>query len=116
MNVIPLNYKGEAVRFNTDGWVNVTGIAERYGKRIDNWMRPAETLEYVRALDDALTGEESQILHPSQSRYVKPVGRERTGVAGRGYIPSFPLRLPVGVMLALLCGATCTLIACFVAN
>lgn len=71
MNVIPLNYKGEAVRFNTDGWVNVTGIAERYGKRIDNWMRLAETLEYVRALDEALTGEESQILHPSQSRYVK---------------------------------------------
>ena len=57
--------------FNTDGWVNVTGIAERFGKRIDNWMRLAETLEYVRALDEALTGEESQILHPSQSRYVK---------------------------------------------
>ncbi|GAB0460404.1 KilA-N domain-containing protein [Escherichia coli] len=30
-----------------------------------------ETLEYVRALDEALTGKESQILHPSQSRYVK---------------------------------------------
>lgn len=71
MNIVPLNYKGEIVSFNTDGWINVTGVAERFGKRIDNWMRLAETLEYVRALDEALTGKESQILHPSQSRYVK---------------------------------------------
>lgn len=71
MNIVPLNYKGEAVRFNTEGWINVTGVAERFSKRIDNWMRLAETLEYIRALDEALTGEESQILHPSQSRYVK---------------------------------------------
>ena len=71
MNIIPLNYKGEPVRFDSEGWVNVTGIAERFGKRIDNWMRLSETLEYVRALDEALTGEESKILHPSKSRYVK---------------------------------------------
>ena len=71
MNIVPLNYKGEIVSFNTDGWINVAGVAERFGKRIDNWMRLAETLEYVRALDEALTGKESQILHPSQSRYVK---------------------------------------------
>lgn len=71
MNIVPLNYKGEIVSFNTDGWINVTGVAERFGKRIDNWMRLAETLEYVRALDEALTGKGSQILHPSQSRYVK---------------------------------------------
>lgn len=79
MNIVPLNYKGEIVSFNTDGWINVTGVAERFGKRIDNWMRLAETLEYVRALDEALTGKESQILHPSQSRYVKPARHERTG-------------------------------------
>lgn len=71
MNVIPLEYKGEAVCFNTDGWVNVTGVAERFGKRVDNWMRLVETLEYVRALDQALTGNESKILHPSQSSYVR---------------------------------------------
>lgn len=58
MNIVPLNYKGEIVSFNTDGWINVTGVAERFGKRIDNWMRLAETLEYVRALDEALTGKE----------------------------------------------------------
>ncbi|ELY2796589.1 KilA-N domain-containing protein [Cronobacter dublinensis] len=71
MNIVPLNYKGEAIRFNTEGWVNVTDVAERFGKRIDNWMRLAETLEYIRALDEVLTGADSQILHPSQSRYVK---------------------------------------------
>ncbi|MGK3131140.1 KilA-N domain-containing protein [Pantoea sp. C8B4] len=71
MNVIPLEYKGEAVCFNTDGWVNVTGVAERFGKRVDNWKRLVETLEYVRSLDQALTGNESKILHPSQSSYVR---------------------------------------------
>ncbi|MDN0092687.1 KilA-N domain-containing protein, partial [Yersinia ruckeri] len=71
MNIIPLSYKGESVRFNTEGWVNVTDVAEKFGKRIDNWMRLAETLEYIRALDEAMTGVESEILHPSKCRYVK---------------------------------------------
>ncbi len=117
MNIVPLNYKGEIVSFNTDGWINVTGVAERFGKRIDNWMRLAETLEYVRALDEALTGKESQILHPSQSRYVKTSkARKDRGGGVRGYIQNFQLHLPVGVMIVLLCGATCTLIVCFAVN
>ncbi len=38
MNIVPLNYKGETVRFNIEGWINVTGVAKRFGKRIDNWL------------------------------------------------------------------------------
>lgn len=28
-NVIPFRYQGQPVRFNTDGWINATDIAER---------------------------------------------------------------------------------------
>ncbi len=30
MNIVPLNYKGEAIRFNTDGWINATDIAKTF--------------------------------------------------------------------------------------
>jgi len=49
MNIVPLNYKGEAVRFNTDGGINATDIASRFGKRSEHGLSNAETLEYVRA-------------------------------------------------------------------
>ena len=28
-NVVPFDYQGQSVRFNTDGWVNATDIAKR---------------------------------------------------------------------------------------
>ncbi len=51
-NVIPFCYQGQPVSFNTDGWLHATKIAERFGKRLDHWLENAETLEYVRALDE----------------------------------------------------------------
>lgn len=71
MNIVPLSYKGESVRFNTDGWINATDIAARFGKRLDHWFSNAETLEYVRALDEVYSGTESEILHPRNCGYVK---------------------------------------------
>ncbi|TYR46618.1 KilA-N domain-containing protein, partial [Escherichia coli] len=32
--------------------INATDIAKRFGKRLDHWLSNAETLEYVRALDE----------------------------------------------------------------
>lgn len=64
MNIVPLNYKGEAIRFNTDGWINATDIAKRFGKRLDYWLSNAETLEYVRALDEVYSGEPSKFYIP----------------------------------------------------
>ncbi|EDA5631119.1 DNA-binding protein [Salmonella enterica subsp. enterica] len=71
MNIVPLNYKGKPIRFNTDGWINATDIAKRFGKRLDHWLSNAETLEYVRALDEVYSGEPSKILHTRDSGYVK---------------------------------------------
>jgi len=50
--IIPFDYDGQPVRFNAEGWLHATEIAERFGKRLDHWLENAETLEYVRALDE----------------------------------------------------------------
>lgn len=70
-NVIPFNYQGEPVRFNSDGWLHASKIAERFGKRLDRWLENASTLEYIQALDEVITGRESKILDTRKSGYVK---------------------------------------------
>ncbi|MGY2183268.1 KilA-N domain-containing protein [Pseudomonas agarici] len=49
-NVIPFHYQGQAVRFNSDGWVNATEIAKRESRRLDKWLATQETQEYISAL------------------------------------------------------------------
>ncbi len=70
-NVIPFAYQGQPVSFTADGWLHATKIAERFGKRIDHWLDNAETLDYFRALDEHLTGHDSEILDTRNSGYVK---------------------------------------------
>jgi len=81
-NVIPFTYQGQPVRFTTDGWLHATKIAERFGKRIDHWLDNAETLEYVQALDEFLTGAESNISDTRNSGYLKT----RRGNGGGAWI------------------------------
>lgn len=50
--IIPHDYQGRPVRFDAEGWLHATAIAERFGKRLDHWLENAETLEYMRALDE----------------------------------------------------------------
>lgn len=70
-NVIPFHYKGQPVRFNSDGWLHASKVAERYGKRLDHWLENSGTLEYVQALDEVMSGRESTILDTRNSGYVK---------------------------------------------
>lgn len=70
-NLIPFTYQGQPVSFTTDGWLHATKIAERFGKRIDHWLDNAETLEYIQALDEFLTGTESTISDTRNSGYLK---------------------------------------------
>jgi hypothetical protein len=49
-SIIPFNYEGQAVRFNSDGWLNATEIAKRAGKRLDKWIGTQETQDYMAAL------------------------------------------------------------------
>ena len=54
-NVIPFEYKGQPVSFNTEGWINATEIAKRFGKRPVKWLELPSTKSYMKALSRALS-------------------------------------------------------------
>lgn len=49
-NVIPFHYQGQPVRFNSDGWINATDVAKRYGKKPAKWLELPSTKNYLAAL------------------------------------------------------------------
>ncbi|MEG3078863.1 KilA-N domain-containing protein [Halomonas sp. 5021] len=53
-NIIPFEYQGQSVRFSTDGWINATEAARRFGKRPVDWLKQEETQEYIRTLAEAM--------------------------------------------------------------
>ncbi|PUA41446.1 DNA-binding protein [Pseudomonas protegens] len=67
-NVIPFYYEGQAVRFNSDGWINATDVAKRFGKRPVDWLKQAETKEYLNALAEALTCDAGSLVETSKAR------------------------------------------------
>ena len=48
--VIPFEYQGQTVQFNTDGWINATEVASRFGKEPHEWLRLPETVTYLEAM------------------------------------------------------------------
>lgn len=67
-NVIPFHYQGKAVRFNSEGWINATDVAKRFGKRPVDWLKQAETKEYLSALAEALTCDAGSLVETSKAR------------------------------------------------
>lgn len=53
-NVIPFHYEGQAVRFNSEGWINATDVAKRYGKKPVKWLELSSTKNYMAALSRIL--------------------------------------------------------------
>jgi len=70
-SLVHYEHAGALYSFTPDAWFNATEAAGRFGKRLDHWLQNAETLEYVRALDELHGGKPSQILHARKSGYVK---------------------------------------------
>lgn len=68
-NVIPFHYEGQAVRFNSEGWINATDVSRRYGKRPVDWLKQDETKEYLAALADALNCDPESLLETRRGRY-----------------------------------------------
>jgi hypothetical protein len=48
--IVPLDYEGQAVRFNGDGWINATEAATRFGKEPHEWLRLPDTERYLDGL------------------------------------------------------------------
>lgn len=59
-------YDGLPVPFLGNGWFNATVAAKRYNKRVDNWLRLAETKEYMAALTESLTSSDVRELVRTQ--------------------------------------------------
>lgn len=54
VRIVPIDYEGQAIRFNGDGWINATEAAARFGKEPAQWLRLDSTKEYVERLTDRL--------------------------------------------------------------
>ncbi len=67
--IIPFNYDGQAVRFNSDGWINATDVAKRYGKRPVDWLKQDDTKQYLAALGEALNCDPESLLETKRGRY-----------------------------------------------
>ena len=52
--IIPFDYEGQAVRFNSDGWLHATEIAESFGKEPAQWLRLDSTKEYIERLSERM--------------------------------------------------------------
>ncbi|MFD2980486.1 KilA-N domain-containing protein, partial [Klebsiella pneumoniae] len=61
-NVIPFHYQGQAVRFNSEGWINATDVAKRFGKRPVDWLKQDETKQYMGVLAEALNCDPESLL------------------------------------------------------
>lgn len=48
--IVPFDFQGQAVAFNSDGWINATEAAARFGKLPHEWLRLPETTAYLEAL------------------------------------------------------------------
>ncbi|SEJ43828.1 KilA-N domain-containing protein [Azotobacter beijerinckii] len=52
--IIPFEYEGQPVRFNAEGWLHATEIAERFGKKSAHWLELDSTKEYIRKLSERM--------------------------------------------------------------
>lgn len=68
-NIINLDFKGSAVRFTDDGWFHATSAADRFGKRLQNYLDNVDTKEYMAALCVALNhSKESDLIRATRGR------------------------------------------------
>lgn len=56
MNIVK-SYNDVSVRFNEEGWLNATHLAEKYGRDLSHWVRSQETVTYINALKSAKNAE-----------------------------------------------------------
>lgn len=74
-NVIPFHYQGQAVRFNSDGWINATDVARRFGKKPIKWLELPSTKSYMAALERHLCHE----VRKSDFKLVEAIRGRRAG-------------------------------------
>lgn len=71
MKLVQANYQDQAMTFNEDGWFNATVAAERFGKRVDNWLANQETKEYLAALGGGDNPSNSRDYKVTENHFIK---------------------------------------------
>lgn len=67
--VVPFHYQGQPVHFSTEGWINATEVAKRFGKRPNDWLELPGTEEYLESLARHLnTGESGNLIRATRGR------------------------------------------------
>lgn len=75
-NVIRLDFDGQPIRFSSDGWINATEVAKRFGKKPIKWLELPSTKSYMAAMVRHLSNE----VRKSDLKLVETVrGRGKAG-------------------------------------
>lgn len=54
--LIQADFDGQVMQFNSDGWFNATAAAEKFGKRVGDWIDLPSTKEYMEKLNTRYSG------------------------------------------------------------
>ena len=54
--LIQADFDGQVMQFNDDGWFNATAAAEKFGKRVGDWIDLPSTKKYMEKLNTRYSG------------------------------------------------------------
>lgn len=76
--IVPFDFEGHAVSFNTDGWINATEAARKWGKRPKNFLVLDSTIDYMREVAEELYADQ-ELTKGQISALLVRVDRGRSG-------------------------------------
>lgn len=65
--IIEVDFQGNAISFQNDGWFNATKAAQQFGRNVHDWLRLTSTVEYLEALE--VTCGKIPYVRTSRARY-----------------------------------------------
>jgi hypothetical protein len=68
-DIVLAHYQDLVVSFTEEAWFNATLVAEKYGKRVADWLENRETQEYMAALAEILNVPKEALLKAKRGRY-----------------------------------------------
>lgn len=79
-NLVKAEYHNIAVTFTEDAWFNATEVADKYGKRVADWLENSETQNYLSALAEILNVPKEALLKSRRGRHGGTWMHPRLGV------------------------------------
>lgn len=79
-SLVKAEYHDFAVTFTEDAWFNATEVADKYGRRVADWLENSETQDYISALAEILKVPKLALLKTRRGRYGGTWMHPRLGV------------------------------------